>query len=378
MSRTSLFATAVLLLLAGTLPAARAADQPRPSGQSAPPADTNAIKTLTADQARGLVAGFKGVEVRIAVGGRRDGRGGPVSQAVGLPLDGLKTIDAETAAALAAFAGTSLHLGGLPELPADCARALASFKGRYLLLDGLTTLPADTAAALAAFKGNALHLDGLTALDAEAATALAAFAGLRIELDGLTTIDAETAAALARFDGASLHLGGLERIDADVADALAGSACLRLDVGGIARLAALDAPESVAVLRLLGTPLVTADGRLHLPNLARLSPDVAAALVAMDQWSGDLPGLKAFEAADSAAVAAALATRKGRLSLPSLAKLSPRTLTALIEKEDVDIPRIETLQLIPEPDGAGADDFVIPKRFQERQDRQHRGRGRTE
>jgi hypothetical protein len=89
----------------------------------------------------------------------------------------------------------------------------------------------------------------------------------------------------------------------------------------------------------------------------------------MDQWSGELPGLTAFEAADSVAVAAALATRKGRLSLPKLAKISPRTLTALIVKEDVDIPRIETLELIPEPDGAATDDFVIPERFQERQRR---------
>jgi hypothetical protein len=362
----------VAMLVLAAMPAAGAADQRRPSGPSAPRADTNAIETLTPDQARGLVAGFKGVEVTIAVGGPREGVDGPASRAVGLPLDGLKTIDAETAAALAAFPGTSLHLRGLTVLPADCGRALATFKGRYLLLDGLTTLPADTAAALAAFKGNALHLDGLTVLDAEAATALAAFAGLRLELDGLTAIDAETAVALARFGGASLHLNGLEQIDADAAAALARSACLRLDVGGIARRTALDTPESVAVLRLLSAPCVTADGRLHLPALARLSPAVAEALVAMDQWSGDLPGLTAFEAADSVAVAKALAARKGALRLPHLKKISPKTLSALIEKEDIDIPLIETLELIPEPDGAATDDFVIPERFQERQRRQDR------
>jgi hypothetical protein len=30
---------------------------------------------------------------------------------------------------------------------------------------------------------------------------------------------------------------------------------------------------------------------------------------------------------------------------------------------------IETLELIPEPDGSPTDDFVIPERFQERQKR---------
>jgi len=39
----------------------------------------------------------------------------------------------------------------------------------------------------------------------------------------------------------------------------------------------------------------------------------------------------------------------------------------LITKEDVEIPLIETLELIPEPDGSATDDFVIPREFAERQ-----------
>jgi len=39
------------------------------------------------------------------------------------------------------------------------------------------------------------------------------------------------------------------------------------------------------------------------------------------------------------------------------------------EKEDVELPRIETLQIIPEPDGSPTDDFVIPEEFQLRQNR---------
>ena len=69
----------------------------------------------------------------------------------------------------------------------------------------------------------------------------------------------------------------------------------------------------------------------------------------------------------SAAIATALTARKGPLLLPNLTKISAKTLLALIEKEDVDIPLIATLEMIPEPDGSAADDFVIPEPFQQRQ-----------
>ena len=54
---------------------------------------------------------------------------------------------------------------------------MAGFNGWFLRLNGLTTLDADTARALAAFKGEharQLILDGLTTLDADAAKELAA------------------------------------------------------------------------------------------------------------------------------------------------------------------------------------------------------------
>jgi hypothetical protein len=58
-----------------------------------------------------------------------------------------------------------------------------------------------------------------------------------------------------------------------------------------------------------------------------------------------------------------------------LKKISPKTLTALIEKQDVEIPLIETLELIPEPDGSATDDFVIPTWLEERQKKQQFQRG---
>jgi hypothetical protein len=58
------------------------------------------------------------------------------------------------------------------------------------------------------------------------------------------------------------------------------------------------------------------------------------------------------------------------VSLHGLKRISPRTLLALIEKEDVFVPLVESLELIPEPDGSPTDDIVLPERFLERQEQQ--------
>ena len=98
-----------------------------------------------------------------------------------------------------------------------------------------------------------------------------------------------------------------------------------------------------------------------------LTPETALAWAAL--VNGDLFFVTTLDSPDSIAIAQALATRKGPLSLPNLKKISPKTLTALIRKEYVEIPLIETLELIPEPDGSATEDFVIPEGFQERQQR---------
>ena len=121
-------------------------------------------------------------------------------------------------------------------------------------------------------------------------------------------------------------------------------------------------------------------GRLELNVLKVLSGrttldvDMAKTLAAFDAWDGNLFSIVAIESPDSVEIAAALAKRKGPLSLPNLTKISPKTLAALIEKEDVEIPLIETLELIQEPDGSPTEDFVIPKGFQSRQKRRQQGR----
>jgi hypothetical protein len=155
-------------------------------------------------------------------------------------------------------------------------------------------VPRNSPKNLAGFQGFFLSLDGLTALDADTAKALAEFKGEGLSLSGLTTLDADTAKAFDDFKGASIALHGL----------------------------------------------------------TTLSVDAARAIAAADKWDGSLPTVTAFGAPQAVAIAEALASRKGRLRLFNLKQISPKALSALRRKEGVEIPAIETLELIPEPDGA--------------------------
>ena len=166
------------------------------------------------------------------------------------------------------------------------------------------------------YMRRSLPLNGLNSLDAETATALAAYPEGPLLLDGLTTLDAATAKTLAQLTNEALSLNGLTTLDAATAKTLA----------------------------------------------------------ALDTWNGNLSSIVAIESPDSVEIAAALAKRKGPLSLRNLTKISPKTLTALIEKEDVVIPLIERLELIQEPDGSPTEDFMLPTGFQSRQKARQQGR----
>ena len=307
----SIIVAAMLVSLALLSPSGALADEL--------PKDTNQIESLTTEQTKTLLAEFKGQQ---------------------LDLNGLTTLDADTVKGLAEFKGHTLQLNGLTTLDADIAKTLAEFKGRYLYLNGLTTLNAATAKAIAEFKGPSLELSGLTTLDAATAKPLAEFRGFILLLNGLTAIDAGTATALAEFKGQYLYLNGLTTFDAGTAKVLA---------------------------EFKGEQLL-------LNGLTTLDADTAKALAESKPWGGQLPRITAFESPDSVEIAAALAKRKGPLLLRSLTKISPKTLTALIEKEDVEIPLIETLELIQEPDGSLTEDFVIPKGFQAWQKVRQQGR----
>jgi hypothetical protein len=410
------------------------------------------LKTLDAETARVLSAGFKKAHVGVLLLDGLTTLDADTAQALATPrgsfpaqvsLGGLTTIDAATAAQLVTIQG--LWLNGLTSLTPEAARALATGKpvpaggqgGRpaargqlslngletlspeaaaalavvprhVLNLDGLTTLPRDVAKGFVNTKISKLSLNGLKSLAPEAAASLLSSKAIKdLSLNGLTRLTPDAARALAGVT--TVHLDGLTEIDGDLARAIVEAKPLYVHMNGLATLT----PETMRVLRefpgqglriRVKTLDVSAARELTTPNrhtilldveeptrdvadvlLARnlhalrnrltvlapegvLSPATASKLAASGEPDGiGLPGITAFTAPDSVAVAAALATAKGRLSLPNLKKISPKTLSALIAKEDVQIPLIETLELIPEPDGSESDDFVIPKTFQERQ-----------
>jgi hypothetical protein len=107
-------------------------------------------------------------------------------------------------------------------------------------------------------------------------------------------------------------------------------------------------------------------GPVFLQGTRLDSPDLARKLLAVPRSArSGIDGV--CEISAEVAVATALAKRKGPLALPNLKKISPKTLTALIEKADVEIPLVETLELIPEPDGSPTEDFVSPPWLESRQ-----------
>ena len=77
-------------------------------------------------------------------------------------------------------------------------------------------------------------------------------------------------------------------------------------------------------------------------------------------------GITGFETPDAVEIANTLAASTGSLSIPNLKRVSPKSLTALIEKGNIELPPIEFIELIQEPDGGPTDDFVIPGDFPER------------
>lgn len=314
-----------------------------------------------------------------------------------LRLDGLTTIDAAVAAALAGHGGFALDLSGLKAITPEAARGLAGLRGG-LRLTGLESLsaaaaellaahegtlwlalpeiPPDTAAALARHRGD-LRL-GLATLDSpELAKKLASQESPG--LGSVTTLSVAAARELARRQ-AVLDLSGMHRLPEDVAREL--SACRSgVMLTGLESLTAAD-------VAALGAARVSLDGRIlaatdfetraallsddaftfDYGRLTRLTPDVARAIVGREQRLV-LAAIRSFDFPQAVEVAGVLAGFQGDLALPGLESISANALSALIRKEDVEIPLLETLQINPEPDGTPSDDIIVPPGFAKRQER---------
>jgi hypothetical protein len=341
-----------------------------------------------------------------------------------LELIGLKTLSAGTARALARSKAFSGSLPGLTTLSADAAAALGTFAGNKsggdkLNLFGLMTLDAEAARGLAAFRGN-LELDGLTEIDPETAAALATYAGPKLSLRGLKSLSAETAKQLAKAKAWDGDLRSLREISDEAAAALAGFEGKGLTITGVPlsdravqalagfRGASLYlivprlSDESVRALAAFKGESLSLAGLEQPPaELAGLLPEFACKNLSLHPWEfylggrqpvtpADarlvaayagrlgktcvLPKITGFETPDAVEVAEILAAAPGSLSIPNLKRVSPRTLTSLIEKGNIELPPIEFIELIQEPDGSPTDDFMVPKGFQLRQKARQQGR----
>ena len=330
-----------------------------------------------------------------------------------LELSGLESLSADTARALARSKGFSGSLPGLTTLSADAAAALGTFAGNKsgggkLNLFGLTTLDAEAAHGLAAFRGT-LELDGLTEIDPETAAALSTYAGPKLSLRGLKSLSAETAAELAKAKAWDGNLTSVRELSTEAAAALAGFGGKGLAITGapladraVQALAGFRgsslylivpqlSDESVRALAAFEGDSLSLAGLEEPPaELTRLLPQFACKQINLHPWEyylgseqpvtpadarlvaayagrlGNtcvLPGIRGFETPDAVEVATILAAAPGSLSIPNLKRVSPRTLTALIEGKNIELPPFELIELIEEPDGGTNDDFVIPENY---------------
>lgn len=119
----------------------------------------------------------------------------------------------------------SLHWGEislplLKEIPVEIAQLFTSHRGK-LCLDGLITLQQETAEALSNHQGWALSLNGLGNLSDACALALGRHTG-DLHLDGLVSLTVAAAEGLARHPGGcNLSMRGLTSLSDDGARALA-------------------------------------------------------------------------------------------------------------------------------------------------------------
>jgi hypothetical protein len=338
-----------------------------------------------------------------------------------LELTGLETLSAETARALARSKAFTGSLPGLTELSADAAAALGTFAGKKaggdnpntLNLFGLTTLSPEAARGLAAFKGK-LELDGLAEIDADTAAALAQYAGPRLSLKGLKTLSVETAAELAKAKAWDGELRSLRSLSDEAAAALAGfegqglvifvplsDRAVRALAGfrGSSLYLRVSRPSDEAARALAGFKgdnLSLAGLREPSAELTRLLPEFACKKLSLHPWEWNLgrsdpvtladarlvaayaarlgktcvlPGITGFETPAAVEVAKTLAASSGSLSIPNLKLVSPKTLTALIANGNIELPPLEAIELIQEPDGSFTDDFVIPDNYPRQQRR---------
>jgi hypothetical protein len=300
-----------------------------------------------------------------------------------MDFDRFTRLSVATAKALVGRKNLGFSFARLAELPPEVATALTTDNPNWLAFGGLKTLSPELARILARHRGP-LQFAGLETLDPEAAAALAEhgengatlMVGIRrltpeiaralsryrfvLQLDLLETLDAVEAAALVG-DAQMVSFGSLRSIDAATAQALAAQPGT-ISLGGLESL-----PPEVAEPLLLDRPAAgggrqpTLDANLSL--LTGLTPRLAEALLRRStdaEHVGEEFEFAAIARLDSAAVADTLATIRTRIAFPGLRQASPEVLGRLKTNPLIELPDLQTLDMLPNADGSN-DDFVVPE-----------------
>lgn len=372
------------------------------------PEPTDALETLTAEQARQLV---KENLLGLSLGGLTslspDVARELASARTWLSLNGLKRITPEVAGELSK-ASCGVSLDGLDEISPQVAEQLAKLRAT-LELDGLTQLSLESANALAAHKG-CLHLNGFVTVNDELRTAFlkhegdivlhrviknievlddAGLAevlakGLMVQpFENLSALSVDAADALQRHakwlcfprlrnvspalaerlshSSEFLDLSGLESLEPGVAQALSlpREGLHTLNLNGLKTISASDAEslgQHKGTLTLNGLELVTPPvaqrltknkgGPLFLNGLAGLDADTAVALAATNRWIH--LGLPEMSAETAAAIASG-ATLRG-ITFSGLQRVTPEVAERLVDNKYlvVDLPTLRATDIPPQ------------------------------
>jgi hypothetical protein len=290
--------------------------------------------------------------------------------------DRLTTLSVAAATALARHKGIPLSFDALADVSPELAAALATDNKDSLALNGLKTLAPEVARELARHQRD-LQLLGIESLDREAAMLIAEHRG-PLQL-GLKRLTPDIAHGLARLRG-GLQCDQIESLDPRAAAALAGgpewlafNGLREIDLETARALAAHDGTVSLTGLESLppavAEPLLAdrpppAAGRqpelaVNFGLLTGLTPRIAEALVQRGARNSEEFDLVGIERLDSTEAAQAIAKTQHRIALLGLRQVTPAALTALKTNPLIEIPDIDSLELLPDV-GGSADDFVVP------------------
>lgn len=270
------------------------------------------------------------------------------AHAGGLHLPAVETLSPEVAAALAPRSGT-IGLAGLRSLDGPTAAAFATHSRDVLAIGGISELGPAAAAELAAYPGR-IALPAVTRLTPAAARALAPHRG-ELTLESLEDVSPELAVELAKHAG-DLELDAVLSLSTASAEALA-KAPGRLSLMSLEQLT----PEGAAALARRQAPVFV----FQLQNVERIDSLPLAELLVASIDDLELGNLQALDGPGATAIARTLAGVRGTLSLPSLERITPQALEALLAKSGVQLPAAEDLELVSDPTAAGNDDFVDPR-----------------